>query len=69
MAKYTDFGLEARKIMLLKNIKMVDVARELGVSVTYVSEIFKGTREGKKQKPEIAKMLGLEVSECQEATL
>lgn len=54
------FGAEARKIMLQKNIKMKDVAKELGVSVTYVSEIFKGTRHGEKQKPLIAKMLGME---------
>lgn len=60
MPYYTDFGAEARKIMLQKSIKMRDVAKELGVSVTYVSEIFKGTREGKKQKPLIAKMLGME---------
>lgn len=46
--------------MLQKNIKMKDVAQEIGVSVTYISEILKGTREGKKQKPVIAKMLGME---------
>ncbi|BFH14547.1 hypothetical protein J6TS7_44460 [Paenibacillus dendritiformis] len=60
MSHYTEFGAEARKIMLQKNIKMVHIARELGVSVTYVSEIFKGTRKGEKQKPAIAKMLGME---------
>ncbi|WP_028560654.1 helix-turn-helix domain-containing protein [Paenibacillus pinihumi] len=60
MAQYTEFGAEARKIMFLKNIKMKDVANELGVSVTYVSEIFKGTRAGKNQKPQIAEMLGME---------
>ena len=60
MTHYTEFGAEARKIMLQKKIKMVDVAKELGVSVTYISEIFKGTREGKKQKPLIGKMLGME---------
>ncbi|MBG9737293.1 DNA-binding protein [Paenibacillus alvei] len=46
--------------MLQKNIKMVHIARELGVSVTYISEIFKGTRKGKKQRPAIAKILGME---------
>ena len=56
MTHYTEFGAEARKIMFPKNIKMKDVANELGVSVTYVSEIFKGTRPGKVQKPAIAKM-------------
>ncbi|SCW41101.1 Helix-turn-helix [Paenibacillus tianmuensis] len=60
MPHYTEFGAEARKIMFQKNIKMKDVAQELGVSVTYVSEIFKGTRPGEKQKPLIAKMLEME---------
>lgn len=60
MQHYTEFGAEARKIMLQKNIKMVDLANELGVSVTYVSEIFKGTRKGEKYKRRIAEMLGME---------
>lgn len=60
MQNYSEFGAKARMIMLQKNIKMKDVAQELGVSVTYVSEIFKGTRPGEKQKPLIAKMLGME---------
>ncbi len=60
MQHYTEFGVEARKIMLQKNIKMKDVAQELGVSVTYISEIFKGTREGKKQKPRITELLEME---------
>ncbi|CAH8772260.1 helix-turn-helix domain-containing protein [Paenibacillus dendritiformis] len=60
MPHYTEFGAEARKIMLQKDIKMVHIARELGISCTYVSEIFKGTRKGKKYKPAIAKMLGME---------
>ncbi|WP_410512081.1 helix-turn-helix transcriptional regulator [Paenibacillus sp. BR2-3] len=60
MQHYTEFGAEARKVMFQRSIKMKDVAQELGVSVTYVSEIFKGTRPGEKQKPLIAKMLGME---------
>ncbi|MEK3788784.1 helix-turn-helix domain-containing protein [Paenibacillus sp. FSL K6-1230] len=60
MPHYTKFGAEARKIMLQRNIKLKDLAEELGVSVTYVSEILKGTRSGEKQKPLIAKMLGME---------
>lgn len=60
MPHYTEFGAEARKIMFQKNMKMKDLAGQLGVSVTYVSEIFKGTRNGKKQKPTIAAILGME---------
>ncbi|AVV56387.1 transcriptional regulator [Paenibacillus glucanolyticus] len=60
MTHYTEFGAEARKIMFQRNIKMIDVAKEIGVSVSYVSDIFKGARSGEKQKPLIAKMLGME---------
>lgn len=60
MAHYTEFGAEARKIMLRRNIKMKDVAGELGVTSSYVSDIFRGLRPGEKQKPIIAKMLGME---------
>lgn len=60
MPHYTEFGAEARKIMLQRNLKMKDVAQEIGVSVAYVSDIFKGARSGEKQKPRIAKMLGME---------
>lgn len=59
MQNYTKFGAEARKIMLQKNIKMIDVAKELRVSVSYISEILKGTRNGEKQKSKIAEMLGM----------
>ncbi|MEV2909732.1 helix-turn-helix transcriptional regulator [Paenibacillus larvae] len=43
----------------MKDIKMVDMAKELGVSTTYLAEILKGTRKGTKQKPKIAEMLGM----------
>ncbi|MDE5167666.1 XRE family transcriptional regulator [Paenibacillus larvae] len=56
---YSEFGAEARKIMLVKDIKMVDMAKELGISTTYLAEILKGTRKGTKQKPKIAEMLGM----------
>lgn len=63
MIGYTEFGLEARKIMLAKNIKMKDVAKALGVSTTYVSEILRGTRSGEKYKPRIAEILGMQLEE------
>jgi transcriptional regulator with XRE-family HTH domain len=46
--------------MLQKNITLTALAKEVGVSVTYVSEIFKGTREGKKYRDKIASLLGIE---------
>ncbi|ARF69486.1 transcriptional regulator [Paenibacillus larvae subsp. pulvifaciens] len=60
MRNYSEFGIEARKIMLVKDIKIVDMAKELGVSPSYLGEILKGTRKGTKQKSKIAEMLGME---------
>ncbi len=59
MQKYSDFGLEARSAMLKKGITMTALAKELGVSATYVSEILKGTRNGKNQKTKIAQLLDM----------
>lgn len=67
MSHYSEFGAEARKVMFQKNIKLKDVAQELGISVTYVSEILKGTRPGDKQKPLIANMLGMEREDAYES--
>lgn len=60
MQQYSEFGAEARKRMLQKGITMTEIANELGITKSYLSEILKGTRRGKKQKPVIAKMLGME---------
>lgn len=59
MLQYTKLGVEALEIMLKRNIKMKDVAQEIGVSVSYISKIFKGVRYGERQRPLIAKMLGM----------
>lgn len=56
---YTDFGAEARKIMLKKDIKLTSLANQLGISVTYVSEILKGTRKGASYKSQISKILNM----------
>lgn len=61
MQTYSDFGAEARKIMLQKDITLTSIAKELDVSVTYVSEILKGTRSGGEFKNRIAEMLGMEI--------
>lgn len=67
MPGYSEFGLKARAVMLQKHITMTDIAAELGISVTYVSEIFKGTRKGEKYRKKITQLLGLEeeASLCQ----
>ncbi|WHX50521.1 helix-turn-helix transcriptional regulator [Paenibacillus woosongensis] len=60
MEKYSEFGAEARKIMLQRGITLKDIAEKLNVSAPYVSDILRGNRKGEKQKPIIAEMLGLE---------
>ncbi|WP_419892845.1 helix-turn-helix domain-containing protein [Oceanobacillus kimchii] len=60
MTNYTEFGAEARKLMLKKNITLTSLAKELGISVTYVSEILKGTRTSEKYRIKIAKIIGME---------
>lgn len=60
MKGYSEFGLRARAIMLKKGISATAIAKELGVSNTYVSEILKGTRNGKGRKEQIAKILGMD---------
>jgi len=56
---YTEFGHQARRIMLERKITMTALAKEIGVCTPYVSEIFKGTRPGKLQKVKIAEILGM----------
>ncbi|OEH53022.1 DNA-binding protein [Oceanobacillus sp. E9] len=60
MTNYTEFGAEARKLMLKKSITLTSLAKELGISVTYVSEILKGTRAGDKYRNKIAEIIGME---------
>ncbi|AEG59343.1 helix-turn-helix domain-containing protein [Desulforamulus ruminis] len=58
--QYSEFGLKARRVMLQKKISGAAIARQLGVSTSYVSEILKGTRSGNGRKEQIAEILGLE---------
>jgi transcriptional regulator with XRE-family HTH domain len=56
---YSDFGIKARAIMLQKGITIRALAKQLSISDYYLHEILKGTRPGKKQRPEIVKILGM----------
>ncbi|WP_152658265.1 helix-turn-helix transcriptional regulator [Oceanobacillus sp. CFH 90083] len=57
---YSEFGAEARKIMLIKGISMAELAKDLGISPYYLGEILKGTRPGKKYKGRISEILEME---------
>lgn len=63
MQKYTDFGLKARAIMLEKRITMTQIAKHVGVSAPYISDIFRGGRKGLAQRAKIADFLGMEGEE------
>lgn len=60
MPMCSDFGLKARVAMLQKDITMTALAEHLGVSVSYISDIFRGARKGKTQRQKIIDFLGLE---------
>ncbi|OPX87002.1 MAG: Helix-turn-helix domain protein [Pelotomaculum sp. PtaB.Bin104] len=63
MTEYTKFGLEARKILILQRKSMTKLAKEIGISCTYLSEILRGTRKSEKYKEKIAQILGMPVNE------
>lgn len=61
--KYSDFGIEVRKVLLERDLTLTSLASELKISVSYLSDILKGSRKGKKQKQRIADALGLDLHE------
>lgn len=60
MQNYSEFGIEARGIMLAKGMTMTALAKELDISVTYLSDILRGTRRGTKQKEKIVRILEMD---------
>ncbi|PEK28215.1 MULTISPECIES: helix-turn-helix domain-containing protein [Bacillus cereus group] len=61
--KYSSFGIEVRKVLLERNLTLTVLASELKISVSYLSDILKGSRKGKKQKKAIVELLGLDMCE------
>lgn len=61
MIGYVDeFGLKARAVMLLRGITMQKLADDLGISISYVSDILRGARTGKKYREKIGEYLGMD---------
>lgn len=58
--QYSEFGLKARAIMLRKKITMAAIAKEMGVSTAYISDLLRGARETPERRKQIAKILGME---------
>ncbi|MBP0803756.1 helix-turn-helix domain-containing protein [Bacillus anthracis] len=61
--KYSSFGIEVRKVLLERDLTLTALASELKISVSYLSDILKGSRKGKKQKKAIVELLGLDMCE------
>lgn len=61
--KYSNFGIKVRTALLEQDLTLTSLASDLNISVSYLSDILKGSRKGKKQKKRIADTLGIEVCE------
>ncbi|MEC5303734.1 helix-turn-helix transcriptional regulator [Bacillus thuringiensis] len=61
--KYSSFGIEVRKVLLERDLTLTVLASELKISVSYLSDILKGSRKGEKQKKAIVELLGLDMCE------
>lgn len=51
--QYSSFGIKVRTALLERELTITSLASELGISVSYLSDILKGSRKGKKQKSEL----------------
>lgn len=59
--KLTPFGKEVEKALIDKDMEKGDLARAIGISQPYLTDILKGTREGRERKKQIAEYLGLDL--------
>lgn len=57
MENYSGFGVDVRTVMLKKGVRLTALAKEVGISASYLSEILKGTRNGAQYKEKILNIL------------
>lgn len=55
----TDFEKAVRHALIDRNMSVTDLAGKLGISVSYMFEIIKGTRKAEQQKERIKQFLGI----------
>lgn len=60
--KLTPFGKEVEKALIDKDMSKGELAKVIGISQPYLTDILKGTRAGHERKKEIAKYLGLDLN-------
>lgn len=56
---YSEFGLKVRSWLLENQKTLTWLADEMGVSVSYVSDILKGSRKSERRIDEIKKLIGM----------
>jgi predicted transcriptional regulator len=56
----SEFEKQVRHALLDREMSLSDLAELLGISVSYIYEIIKGTRKAENQKQQIITLLGLD---------
>lgn len=59
--KLTPFGKEVEKALIDRDMSKSELAKILGITQAYLTDILKGTREGKERKKQIAEYLGIDL--------
>lgn len=59
--KLTPFGKEVEKALIDRDMTKSELAKKLGITQAYLTDILKGTREGTERKKQIAEYLGLDL--------
>lgn len=59
--KLTPFGKEVEKALIDRDMSKSELAKILGITQPYLTDILKGTRDGKERKKQIAEYLGLDL--------
>lgn len=59
--KYTPFGKEVEKALIDRDMDKGELAKAVGISQPYLTDILKGNRDGVQRKKQIAEYLGLDL--------
>lgn len=59
--KLTPFGKEVEKALIDKDMDKGELAKAIGISQAYLTDILKGTRNGTERKKQIAEYLKIDL--------
>lgn len=60
----SEFEKQVRHALIDHNMTMTGLAEQLGISISYLYEIIKGTRTAENQKQRIRQVLGIPDIDC-----